>query len=154
MEEYKAAAVHNIINENTKFEDIIEELGSDGKFQLQMNIIFNFIAILFSTMSSYAKIIALTVPEHWCHVPGRESTNLTVEMWKNLTIPKSTAAFVTFTLLFSNNCFGENPFVAFIGHGSLQLAASYAAHVVGNRFGSTLNEVDRNYTFSCATLLL
>ncbi|XP_049779957.1 carcinine transporter-like [Schistocerca cancellata] len=88
MEEYKAAAVHNIINENTKFEDIIEELGSDGKFQLQMNIIFNFIAILFSTMSSYAKIIALTVPEHWCHVPGRESTNLTVEMWKNLTVPE------------------------------------------------------------------
>ncbi|XP_049779960.1 solute carrier family 22 member 7-like [Schistocerca cancellata] len=88
MEECKDTARHNMINENVRFEDIIEELGSDGKFQTQMNIIFNVIAIFFSTMSSYAKIIALTVPEHWCHVPGIENTNLTLEMWKNLTIPR------------------------------------------------------------------
>ncbi|XP_049779958.1 solute carrier family 22 member 7-like isoform X1 [Schistocerca cancellata] len=79
---------YNLINQNIKFEDIIEELGSFGKFQIRMNIIFNGIAVIFSTMSSYARIIALTVPEHWCHVPGKEDANLTAEMWKNITIPR------------------------------------------------------------------
>ncbi|PSN43702.1 hypothetical protein C0J52_18636 [Blattella germanica] len=34
-------------------------------------------------------ILAVTLPNHWCHVPGRNETNLTIEEWKQLTIPKN-----------------------------------------------------------------
>ncbi|XP_047113201.1 solute carrier family 22 member 7-like [Schistocerca piceifrons] len=74
--------------ENVIFEDIIEEIGSYGKFQIRFSIVFCCLASYFSAMSAYAMIIALTVPEHWCHVPGREGTNSTIEMWKKLTIPR------------------------------------------------------------------
>ncbi|GLV42087.1 uncharacterized protein CBL_04954 [Carabus blaptoides fortunei] len=33
-------------------------------------------------------ILVLSVPDHWCHIPGRENTNYTLEEWKNLTLPK------------------------------------------------------------------
>ncbi|MPC33805.1 hypothetical protein E2C01_027169 [Portunus trituberculatus] len=31
----------------------------------------------------------MVVPDHWCHVPGREKTPLTVEEWRSLTIPRT-----------------------------------------------------------------
>ncbi|XP_049779727.1 solute carrier family 22 member 7-like [Schistocerca cancellata] len=30
----------------------------------------------------------MQTPDHWCHVPGREFTNLTLDEWKSATIPK------------------------------------------------------------------
>ncbi|XP_049959060.1 solute carrier family 22 member 7-like isoform X1 [Schistocerca serialis cubense] len=71
-----------------KFEDIMEDIGSNGKFQKRLNIIFNCVSVIFNTTSSYSKLIAITVPDHWCHVPGREAANFSVEAWKNLTIPR------------------------------------------------------------------
>ncbi|XP_049859969.1 solute carrier family 22 member 7-like isoform X2 [Schistocerca gregaria] len=75
-------------DEKTKFEDIIDKIGSNGRFQMRMNVIFNFVTLTLSAMSAFATLIALTVPPHWCHVPGRETTNMTMEMWKSLTIPR------------------------------------------------------------------
>ncbi|XP_049861668.1 solute carrier family 22 member 13-like [Schistocerca gregaria] len=57
-----------------------------------------------------------------------------------LVLNRSAAAFTVFTLLFSNSNFGVNPFVAFIGKGSLQLVALYAGHVVGNKFGRRVTQ--------------
>ncbi|XP_049860306.1 solute carrier family 22 member 7-like isoform X2 [Schistocerca gregaria] len=74
--------------ENTSFEEILEQIGSYGKFQIQLSIVFCCLTQFFSSMSSYGMLIALTVPEHWCQVPGREGTNSTIEMWKKVTIPR------------------------------------------------------------------
>ena len=32
-------------------------------------------------------VFQTVVPDHWCHVPGREDTNFTVKEWKSITIP-------------------------------------------------------------------
>lgn len=37
-------------------------------------------------------ILALTSPDHWCHVPGRNETNFTLSEWKMLTVPRIDAA--------------------------------------------------------------
>ncbi|XP_049809006.1 solute carrier family 22 member 7-like, partial [Schistocerca nitens] len=36
---------------------------------------------------------AMQTPDHWCHVPGRERTNLSLEEWKNFTIPRAGNSF-------------------------------------------------------------
>ncbi|XP_047111703.1 carcinine transporter-like [Schistocerca piceifrons] len=37
--------------------------------------------------------LAMQTPDHWCHVPGRECANLTLEEWKNITIPRAGNSF-------------------------------------------------------------
>ncbi|XP_026477381.1 carcinine transporter-like [Ctenocephalides felis] len=29
----------------------------------------------------------MSIPDHWCYVPGRENTNFTLQEWKNITLP-------------------------------------------------------------------
>ncbi|XP_049861887.1 solute carrier family 22 member 7-like [Schistocerca gregaria] len=70
------------------FEDILEFLGSRGKFQTRLNIIFNCFGPFVNLLSVYAFHLAMQTPDHWCYVPGKENTNFTVDEWKNITIPK------------------------------------------------------------------
>lgn len=69
------------------FDKIMEEAGNNGKFQWRFNFIFNAAMVVCGGMSFMNIILALNVPDHWCHVPGREFTNYTLEQWKNLTLP-------------------------------------------------------------------
>jgi hypothetical protein len=74
--------------EDDIFDEIMEHIGLDGKFQSQFNLMFNMGFILTVAMPSFNLILAVTLPNHWCHVPGRNETNYTVAEWKNLTIPR------------------------------------------------------------------
>lgn len=70
------------------FDKIMEMVGNDGKFQERFTYIFNISLIIFASMIYYNIILALNVPDHWCHVPGRELTNYSIDEWKLKTIPR------------------------------------------------------------------
>lgn len=74
--------------QNEAFDEIIELVGNKGTFQQRFNYIFNVGMVIFGGMSFMNMILALNVPQHWCHVPGREHTNYTLEQWKELTLPR------------------------------------------------------------------
>jgi hypothetical protein len=69
-------------------DELIQHADSSGCFQRIFNNLFNFCAVLFGVMSVYSLVLAMEVPDHWCHVPGRESTNFSLSEWKNLTLPR------------------------------------------------------------------
>lgn len=73
-------------DEEDLFGTLMETLGNNGQFQKRFNILYNFILISFTTMSLFNVILAMAIPEHWCHVPGRAF--ITREKWKRLTIPR------------------------------------------------------------------
>ncbi|XP_049955706.1 solute carrier family 22 member 7-like isoform X1 [Schistocerca serialis cubense] len=75
--------------QNVKFEDIIDQIGGNGKFQQQHNIIFICLSSIFMAMVIYSKMLAITIPDHWCYVPGREEANVSTDIWKNMTIPRN-----------------------------------------------------------------
>ncbi|KAK9883041.1 hypothetical protein WA026_001249 [Henosepilachna vigintioctopunctata] len=72
---------------NYDFEYFLEKVGNEGPYQRRFSIIFNCIYAGLVTAIYYSINISLAVPDHWCRVPGRESTNFSVEEWKELTIP-------------------------------------------------------------------
>jgi len=70
------------------FEGIMKHIGLNGKYQSRFNYVFNLIFIIFLAMPYLNLVLAMTIPEHWCHVPGRNETNMTEDEWKQLTIPR------------------------------------------------------------------
>lgn len=75
-------------DQNEAFDKIMEMVGNDGIFQRRFNYIYNVAMVIFGGMSFMNMVLALNVPDHWCHLPGRENTNYTLEQWKNLTLPR------------------------------------------------------------------
>ncbi|XP_047111704.1 solute carrier family 22 member 7-like [Schistocerca piceifrons] len=75
------------------FEEVLDSIGSRGKFQTRLNIVFNFIGQCVNLISVNVFYLAMQTPDHWCHVPGRKSANMSVEEWKNFTIPKEGDSF-------------------------------------------------------------
>lgn len=75
-------------NQDAAFDKIMERVGDNGIFQKKFNWIFNVAMVLCASMAYMNIVLALSVPDHWCHVPGRETTNYTEEEWKNLTLPR------------------------------------------------------------------
>lgn len=75
-------------NQDAAFDKIMERVGDNGIFQKKFNWIFNVGLVLCASMAYMNIVLALSVPDHWCHVPGREATNYTEEEWKNLTLPR------------------------------------------------------------------
>ncbi|XP_055905497.1 carcinine transporter [Eupeodes corollae] len=79
-------------NDHSVHEDpfckIMEKAGSSGHFQNMYNGIFIVGLSCFGAMIYMNIILALNVPEHWCNVPGRERTNLTLNEWRDLTLPR------------------------------------------------------------------
>ncbi|CAG7785459.1 unnamed protein product [Allacma fusca] len=68
------------------FDDILEIIGSQGKFQ--KILLYGVLAPVIAAEPLFIlnMFFVLFEPDHWCHVPGRD--NLTdAEMWKNLTLP-------------------------------------------------------------------
>lgn len=76
------------IEGNDAFDDLLEAAGSHSKFQIRFNAIFNFSLSAVVSMSFLNYVMAMTVPDHWCHVPGAEGANVTAERWKELTLPR------------------------------------------------------------------
>lgn len=83
------------ISENLKmgkrdamFDTVMQSVGNNGSFQKRFNYLYNLIFAIVAAMPCMNIILALSVHDHWCHVPGREFTNYTIDEWKNLTLPK------------------------------------------------------------------
>ncbi|XP_026479556.1 uncharacterized protein LOC113385953 [Ctenocephalides felis] len=70
------------------FDTVMQSVGNNGPFQKRFNYLYNLIFAIVAAMPCMNIILALSVPDHWCHVPGREFTNYTIDEWKNLTLPK------------------------------------------------------------------
>jgi hypothetical protein len=70
------------------FNDLMDHVGTEGKFQSRFNYLYNMALVVLVAMPALNIILALTSPDHWCHVPGRNTTNLTSPEWKELTIPR------------------------------------------------------------------
>jgi hypothetical protein len=75
-------------DEEDIFEGLMEHIGMDGRYQSKFNLIFNMAFVVTVAMPSFNLILAVTLPNHWCHVPGRNETNYTVAQWRNLTLPR------------------------------------------------------------------
>lgn len=76
------------MSQDAAFDKVMELVGNEGRFQNRFNLIFNGVMVLFGSMLARSFIISMTVPEHWCHVPGREFTNYNMDEWKNFTLPR------------------------------------------------------------------
>ncbi|XP_071441410.1 carcinine transporter-like [Hetaerina americana] len=74
--------------EQDAFDNLLEAAGSHGKFQIRFNIIFNFSLSAIVSMSFLNYVMAMTVPEHWCYVPGALESNISRDRWKELTLPR------------------------------------------------------------------
>lgn len=70
------------------FDKILALVGDDGKFQKRFNYIFNVGLSMCSSMVYMNIILALSIPSHWCHVPGIENTNSTLDEWRTITLPR------------------------------------------------------------------
>nr|CAD7406605.1 unnamed protein product [Timema cristinae] len=81
------------------FEQIMNKIGSRGKFQKRFNYLFNMFFVMLASMPYYNFVLAMAVPDHWCHVPGRNGTNYTLDQWKEITLPreKDTAGLLSFS---------------------------------------------------------
>jgi hypothetical protein len=69
-------------------DELIQKVDAVGGFQKLFNGLFNFCAVVVGVMSVYTLVLAMKVPDHWCYVPGRASTNFNPSEWKNLTLPR------------------------------------------------------------------
>lgn len=73
--------------EDQAFDKIMEIVGNDGKFQKVFNHFYNVGLVCFASMAFMNIVMVLNEPDHVCTVPGRENYGLSVEQWKNLTLP-------------------------------------------------------------------
>lgn len=74
-------------NEVHPFDLVMEKVGSHGRYQKRFYFLFNIVFVFLVSMPNLNFIVGLAIPEHWCHVPGRNGTNYTLEEWKNIHIP-------------------------------------------------------------------
>ncbi|XP_049957394.1 solute carrier family 22 member 7-like [Schistocerca serialis cubense] len=84
----------NTVNHHeVTFEGILEKIGSRGKFQIRLNLIYVGLSVLVCSVPSQMFVISMMVPDHWCHVPGRASANVSIEEWKSITIPRENGTY-------------------------------------------------------------
>lgn len=76
------------VNQDAVFDGIMQKVGNNGTFQRRYNYLYNIGLVVCASMVYMNIILAMNVPEFWCHVPGRENTSLSEEAWKNLTLPR------------------------------------------------------------------
>nr|CAD7421255.1 unnamed protein product [Timema poppensis] len=78
---------NNEETEDAMFETLFTQIGSRGKFQKRFNYLYNMLFVMLVSMPYYNIVMALAVPDHWCHLPGRNGTNYTLDQWKEITLP-------------------------------------------------------------------
>lgn len=70
------------------FDEILEMIGTEGKFQ---KILLYAVLCPIVTVSPFLILITVFMwdtPDHYCHVPGRDDLEMSLEDWKNLTLPR------------------------------------------------------------------
>ncbi|XP_069172937.1 solute carrier family 22 member 21-like [Procambarus clarkii] len=72
-----------------EFDALLESIGSFGRYQKYAIFLFLLPVSFFNAFMVSQLLFQLMVPDHWCHVPGRETTGLTRDQWRGFTIPRS-----------------------------------------------------------------
>ncbi|XP_043224904.1 organic cation transporter 1-like [Amphibalanus amphitrite] len=72
------------------FDDILEMVGNENWFQRRLIFVLVYPVSFLLAWMVLNILFMVSVPDHWCYVPGREMYNMTLEQWKNLTIPRET----------------------------------------------------------------
>lgn len=70
------------------FHQALHSVGDDGIFQKRFNYFYNCVLVGLSSMIYLNIVLMMAIPDHWCHVPGRNLTNYTIDEWKELTLPR------------------------------------------------------------------
>ncbi|XP_068247569.1 organic cation transporter 1-like isoform X2 [Palaemon carinicauda] len=70
------------------FDAILELVGSKGKFQFKLVYYVLAPVCFFMGYNTCQVLFQTAVPDHWCHVPGRENTTFSKEEWMALTVPR------------------------------------------------------------------
>ena len=70
------------------FDDILEMVGNENWFQRRLIFILVYPVSFLLAWMVLNILFMVSVPNHWCHVPGREMYNMSLDQWKNLTIPR------------------------------------------------------------------
>ncbi|XP_025829051.1 solute carrier family 22 member 3 isoform X2 [Agrilus planipennis] len=95
-------------NSIQSFDDLMELVGKNGTFQKRFNLIFNFALVVCISMANINIVIAMSVPDHWCKVPGQNLTNYTKEEWRRVNIPISEINGRTKTIYHKCSMYGYN----------------------------------------------
>ncbi|KAG8175157.1 hypothetical protein JTE90_025384 [Oedothorax gibbosus] len=75
-----------------KFEDILQQIGGYGKFQKKLTFLFVIPIYIIIPWFWLSRILSLSVPEHWCHVPELKFSNLSTEEKRKLISPSDDAS--------------------------------------------------------------
>ncbi|XP_064117978.1 organic cation transporter 1-like isoform X2 [Macrobrachium nipponense] len=70
------------------FDSLLEIVGSRGRYQHKLVYYVLSPICFFLGYSTCQLLFQVAVPDHWCHVPGRENTTLSEKEWMDLTIPR------------------------------------------------------------------
>lgn len=70
----------------TDFDEILEMIGSQGKFQQILLYVVLCPIVTVSPFLVLNTVFMWDIPDHYCHVPGKPAET-TIEEWKNLTLP-------------------------------------------------------------------
>lgn len=82
------------------FDRVLKLVGDDGKFQKRYNILFNLIVCMCISMAFMNILLVLNEPDHWCHIPGRENTNFSIQEWRNRVLP-------LYVFIFAGHCLSQ-----------------------------------------------
>lgn len=74
-------------SDESLFDGIIAAIGNDGKFQTRFNWVFNFVLVSLMTMPYLNLVIAMSVPKHHCHIPGRNESMQNLSSWQQQWLP-------------------------------------------------------------------
>ena len=68
------------------FDELLDIVGSEGRFQ--KILLYGYLGplSLLVPLFMYNIVFMVYQPDHWCHVPGRNSTT-DLDTWKSLTLP-------------------------------------------------------------------
>ncbi|XP_045109904.1 organic cation transporter protein-like isoform X2 [Portunus trituberculatus] len=71
------------------FDDILEVVGSFGRYQKKMMFLIFMPVSFFAAFTSNLFLFQMVMPDYWCHTPGREKTSLSLAQWHQLTRPSN-----------------------------------------------------------------
>nr|CAD7265566.1 unnamed protein product [Timema shepardi] len=60
----------------SNFDELMEQVDLDGKFQRRFNLLYNLVYVVLVAMPYMNLVLVLAVPDHWCYLPGRGQTNM------------------------------------------------------------------------------
>ncbi|KAF0294957.1 Solute carrier family 22 member 21 [Amphibalanus amphitrite] len=127
-------------------DELLSAAGDCGGYQRRLVGLFVLPVCFYIPVAYLTVLMQLSLPDHWCHVPGRPE-NVSLQQWWNSTLPRWVAAGGTahcpdclYGWEFDRSDFSETAPAAFLWVCDQfgQLTAIYSMHTVGNLLGSVV----------------